>query len=273
MTLSVTFDQGTSGIRFAEVRTDPPSPALDRLTGTPLRGLRKRLADGEHGPDLEPLELQLVDDLPVVVMIADYGQLRTADRTIRVVPGTSGHRRLDVCAGWAVEAEFASAVRDGQPMPLTDGRVIGDGDLAGWCNHRSGHREGMSQPGDQIRRRLLVARRDEHGRIAATARLLDTYVESDGAESVLHEYTVRMSLTDSGTIQEVTAEPGDLPGPSCSRASASAADLVGQHVGSLREVVPLRLTGPRTCTHLNDVLRSFGTLQKGMTTAERHGDD
>lgn len=57
------------------MRADPSSPTIEQLTGTPLRGLRRRLAEGASPLNLDPLAYQLLDDLSVIVMITDYARL------------------------------------------------------------------------------------------------------------------------------------------------------------------------------------------------------
>jgi len=262
----LSLDVDGDGTRVTAAIGDPPSAFVERLAGTSLRGLRRQIAHLASRGELDPLLAQSLDDLPVAVMIADYGRLRTAtDRTIRIHPGTAGQRRIDVCAGWAADAELATAVRERRPVRLTEGRAIGADDLASWCAHTGPRPTSHVVPGDQARRRVLEARREDRGRLVATSRLLDTYVEADGRETVLHEYTVTIRFDEgSRVIHEVEAIPGELPAPACSSASQSADDLVGTKIDTARELVAERFRGPRTCTHLNDVLRSLGQLVSSL---------
>jgi hypothetical protein len=258
---SLTLSLADDG-RFTCARADPASAVVDRLAGTPLQGLRRRLTNGELGSGIDPLLVQLLDDLSVVVMTTGYGRLRDADeRVVWLRPGTTEQRRFDVCAGWAKDGELADTVRRGRPFRLTETRLVEEAELEPWCSHTGRRSKAAVAPGGQSRRRLLRAHQDEQGCLHASARLLDTYVESDGRETVLHEYDVEMRVNAaSGAIEHVRATPGSLPTGSCAGAAASASLVMGTRIGALRGVVHERLAGPHTCTHLNDVLRSFSGL-------------
>ncbi len=96
--------------------------------------------------------------------------------------------------------------------------------------------------------------------------LRDSYAEPDGTESGVHEYSLTATV-DRRDLVVLTAEatPRVLPGPDCPAAAASAGWLVGHHVDELRDWVREQATGPATCTHLNDALRTLGDLGRLMS--------
>jgi hypothetical protein len=74
----------------------PVSPALRSLTGTSLRhGFRKVIAAG-HYAESGSLVAQLLDDLPVVVMVAGYSTA-VEGAPVREQPNPD---RIGVCMGW-----------------------------------------------------------------------------------------------------------------------------------------------------------------------------
>jgi hypothetical protein len=85
----------------------------------------------------------------------------------------------------------------------------------------------------------------------------DTVGEEDGAEVVLHEYAVTAGGSGS-VVGAIAAEPRVLPFPECPAAAEAVGDLVGCELGELSRSVPELLTGIRSCTHLNDLLRALG---------------
>jgi hypothetical protein len=98
----------------------------------------------------------------------------------------------------------------------------------------------------------------EGGALVADVFFRDSHVGEDGEETVVHEYTVRAAIdADSGRIVRVDAEARVLPWVECEAAPPSAQRLVGRTVDGLRPRVRAVLTGPSTCTHLNDTLRSL----------------
>ncbi|WP_435219070.1 DUF2889 domain-containing protein [Streptomyces sp. bgisy034] len=86
----------------------------------------------------------------------------------------------------------------------------------------------------------------------------DTHTEADGRETVIHEYAARAHV-DARTLRvlDATADPHVLPYVECPTAAASAGRIAGRHLTALRDEVRAEFTGIGTCTHLNDLLRSF----------------
>jgi len=89
----------------------------------------------------------------------------------------------------------------------------------------------------------------------------DTSADADGAEGVLHEYTVTAAV-DPGTwrVVESDAIPRSLPYPECPQAAGSGGQLVGSDVRDLRRLVSREMRGPTTCTHLNELYRTFADV-------------
>ncbi|MEY2571006.1 MAG: hypothetical protein QOE63_1356, partial [Acidimicrobiaceae bacterium] len=117
-------------------------------------------------------------------------------------------------------------------------------------------------PGAMRRRRRIDVWRDDVVNVDAMFR--DTHVTDEGAETVLHEWSV-VAVIDPSTwvIDGCDATPHALPWGECPAAAGSARRLVGHTVTELRSLVNQELRGTSTCTHLNDLLRSLadvGTL-------------
>jgi hypothetical protein len=86
----------------------------------------------------------------------------------------------------------------------------------------------------------------------------DSHMSGDRVETVVHEYTVRAAFDlVSRRFISSAADIGALPWPECPAAAASAARLAGAPAEGLRGWVRDTFTGPTTCTHLNDTLRSL----------------
>jgi hypothetical protein len=96
------------------------------------------------------------------------------------------------------------------------------------------------------------------GRIDVDAMFRDTYTDADGAETVVHEYSLRGVLSaDAAVVRELVATPRVLPWPECPVAAGGAARLVGSRVVDIPRLVRAEFHGTDTCTHLNDLLRSL----------------
>jgi hypothetical protein len=89
----------------------------------------------------------------------------------------------------------------------------------------------------------------------------DTSADGNGVEGVLHEYTVTAAV-DPGTwrVVESAAVPRSLPYRECPQAAQSAGQLVDWDVRDLRRLVSREMRGPTTCTHLNELYRTFADV-------------
>jgi hypothetical protein len=98
--------------------------------------------------------------------------------------------------------------------------------------------------------------------VGIDAMFRDTYVRTDGVETIIHEYTLAAEVdTDSGVIAESVATPRVLPWQECPGAVASAARITGMTLQELHFRVRQELAGTSTCTHLNALLRSIADAE------------
>ena len=111
------------------------------------------------------------------------------------------------------------------------------------------------------RRRRIDVYEERAGRVGIDAMFRDTYVRSDGVETIIHEYTLDAVVdTETGVIVDARATPRVLPWQECPGAVASAARITGMTLQELHFRVRRELFGTSTCTHLNDLLRSVADV-------------
>ena len=241
------------------LRTDPPAPAaLAPLHGIPIRsGFRASAVAALPDERDTPLG-QLLDDLPVAALIAGYATMREVNRSgveFRA-HGVADHMR-DICSGWRAGGGLLDSLEDGGLVPLQPMVPAPDlrhpDDPGGWHDLASLEPLAMRRV-----RRIDV---DADGNVDAMFR--DTYGEPDGTETVLHEYGVLATVDlDTMAIREIEATPHVLPWDDCPAAAANVADLTHVPTPDLRAEVPARLSGIRSCTHLNDLLRSLAAVAR-----------
>lgn len=190
---------------------------------------------------------QLLDDLPIAVLLAPYVALRAG--TIDVPDGwraSVGHMR-DYCSGWAGDATMFRSIDAGgglPPMPFVPAPALDIGPpLEVGVLRRA--------------RRLDVHPADAGGGRVVTAWFRDSCRGAQDGEGVLHEYEVRLAIGPAGVVQEVEVTPRVLPWAECPRAAASGERLVGHLLASAAQAVVPSFAGTETCTHLNDLLRSL----------------
>lgn len=227
---------------------------VEELVGTSLasgfrRGLEQRLP--QRGSDLT---YQLLDDLPTAVLVSGVTLHRAG-----VLPPVPQRRRapmVDLCAGYVAGGTLQLQVADGQvpedlPSPPAP-ELVRDDDPLAWHAFEP-------MPGHSTRRvRRLDVWRSSEATAGVEAYLRDSHMDENGVETVVHEYVVRAAYdAGSGIFTECEAEYGALPWPECPAALASAGRLVGERPEDLRLHVREAFSGPSTCTHLNDVLRSL----------------
>jgi Protein of unknown function (DUF2889) len=70
-------------------------------------------------------------------------------------------------------------------------------------------------------------------------------------------------------VVQCQATPRVLPWRECPQAAASAQRLAGMSVVGLRRQVREELTGPTTCTHLNDTLRGLEDVEHLVRSLEQ----
>jgi hypothetical protein len=121
--------------------------------------------------------------------------------------------------------------------------------------------EQLPQHGMRRRRRIDVYE-DGPGRIGIDAIFRDTYVRTDGVETIIHEYTLAAVVdADTRVIVESHATPRVLPWQECPGAVASAERIAGMTLSELHFRVRQELFGTSTCTHLNDLLRGVADAE------------
>jgi hypothetical protein len=257
------FSVGT----LTSISSSPPMVVLEALVGTTVYGGFRRTAreavGGGGGTNL--LLLQLIDDLPIAVMLS--GRVLRANGFGLGDP--NGPRPVDICAGWVPGGTLLEGYTDLGP-PLEPGPVAvaverADDPLS-WHDDQP-----LPTHSTRRRRRLDVWVEADIGRAECFFR--DSHADADAVETVVHEYTVQASI-DLSSMQIVACEaiPGPLPYSECPNAALSAGRLDGAPIAGLRQSIRAAFVGPSTCTHLNDSLRSLedvGALLQSLQQNER----
>ncbi len=254
------FDTGRC-LRTLNVEPEAPwAPRMlaERSGGGFRRALAERTPPGaEHS-----LVHQLLDDLPAALLISGYSSVRLARLKgldpARLVPPEVLPKMTDLCSGWRSGGVAVESIALGRGVPLQDCPPSTDleaGDPVGW--HVM-----ATLPQHWMRRRRCIDVVTVPGGAQVWAMFRDTVAEHDGAEVVLHEYSVSLSIemSDEATplVAAIEAEPAVLPFPECPAAAAAVRSVVGSPLSELPRTVPDLLVGVASCTHLNDLLRSIG---------------
>jgi len=104
--------------------------------------------------------------------------------------------------------------------------------------------------------------------IHVDAMFRDSFVDHEGVERVLHEYTLRAQVGRTAyPVLEVTTQGRVLPHRECPVAAASSQHVLGMPCDDLRDRVSTALYGPGSCTHLNDGLRSLTDVPAMLVAA------
>jgi hypothetical protein len=257
---------------IASISAHPADDRLHALVGRRASSGFRRAVDeampAERGTG--SVYYQLLDDLPTALLVSGYATLAAA------VQRGGGHeggqqpgqlasvqqlrrraiplQTVDMCSGWVDGGAMVSGLEEGIPPFFTGTAAPGASTDDPWAWHAH-----AAIPAHAMRRRrcLDVWAADE-GAAGVEAFFRDSYMDPDGVEMVIHEYTVR-AVVDRGTesFRMCKADFGSLPWPECPGALASARRLIGTPVAGLRQRVRSDFTGVGTCTHLNDTLRSL----------------
>jgi hypothetical protein len=252
--------------------TVPALPSPDRLIGAVVGpGFRGRLAEAApHEVDAATLLHLLLDDLPGAALVSGYSMQRggalDGPRPQGAAPGgpAAGSPargfRDDLCAGWAHDATMMVTIRSQGVIPLAIGPPAPGLEPPDdpWAWHDM---PPLAPHSMRRRRRLDVIGTPDPGTFRVDVHFRDSHMDEDGAESVVHEYSVsgRVDVAE-GRVVELAAEARVLPWMECPGAVASAGRLVGMRLAELRTWVRREMTGASTCTHLNDTLRSLGDV-------------
>jgi hypothetical protein len=249
-----------------DVEADPAEPRLDQLVDdNPYVGWRRRIDEllPDHR-DASTLLYLVLDALPGWMNLSAFGLThmpRIEGSPWRQAP-PPGHpfdaeSRRDLCAGWQAGGTLLQLMSGGNlgadflrpPAPPLE---RADDPLA-W--HPS---EALPPFGSRRRRRVDVVAGVP---LSVDAMFRDSSIDAEGVEGVLHEYTVTAAI-DPETLQVVGSEavPRSLPYLECPEAAVSAGQLIGQDVRGLRRFVSQQMRGPTTCTHLNELYRTFGDI-------------
>jgi hypothetical protein len=252
--------------------TAPALPSPDLLIGVVVGpGFRGRLA--EAVPDevgVGTLLHLLLDDLPGAALVSGYSMQRggalDGPRSGGAAPedpaagAPARGIRDDLCAGWAHNATMMVTIRSKGVIPVAIGPpapgLKPPDDPWAWHDMPP-----LAPHAMRRRRRLDVIGTADPGTFRVDAHFRDSHMDEEGAESVVHEYSVsgRVDAAE-GRVVEMAAEARVLPWMECPGAVASAGRLVGMRLAELRTWVRREMTGASTCTHLNDTLRSLGDV-------------
>ncbi|MCU1586582.1 MAG: hypothetical protein JWN31_75, partial [Frankiales bacterium] len=200
-----------------------------------------------------PLGL-LLDEVPIAVLLSFYAALRSGALTGLLGDGASTYMR-DLCAGWASGATPMRSIDAGGPVPMPALVPVPVEDSADLLAHEP---RPALLPGRLRRSRRIDVVPGDVLTVDATFR--DSWVDPTDGEGILHEYVVTASVDLDGTVLAISADPRVLPYGECPRAVASPQVLVGAHIGSAAEAMPVDLSGTSSCTHLNDLLRSLACV-------------
>ena len=191
------LDQGRVELRanFREgsiigLSSDPAEPALVSLVGSsPFSGFRAKLEallPGERAA--HTLRFRLLYDLAPALLVSGRA-LRAAGVRI-AMSGRSSRGPVDICAGWAEGGTLLTGLTEDGP-PLQIGPEVGPlslpGDPLGW--HAA-----APLPIHSTRRSRRLDLWEHDGVVRLEAYFLDSHVDGDGCETVVHEYGVRGAL-------------------------------------------------------------------------------
>jgi hypothetical protein len=237
---------------LSTISMEPSHPGVDDLVGVSVlggfRGAVEKAMPGEGASC--SVRAQLLDDLPAAILGSGRA-LRAAGialaRNGRAPP-------VDICAGWAAGGTLLAGLDEFGP-PFHDGPaapdVLSQDDPLAWHAF-----EPLRLHGTRRARRLDVWQ--EGGRTWAECFFRDSHVDGEEVTKVVHEWGVRAELDpQTRTFRSGATRSGPLPYPECPGAGASAGRLAGMPFDGLRRAVRKTFTGPSTCTHLNDTLRSM----------------
>ncbi|WP_338182863.1 DUF2889 domain-containing protein [Jatrophihabitans sp.] len=248
------------GRQISQLETAPERPALRSVVGA-RAGSGFRAAFTAADPSLlaeDSLLYLLLDDLPVATLVS--GQAVNAALSISGArpPGHRSEYPVNVCAGFTPEGTILTEVRAAGRAPVVTGPVapsLASDDPLAWHSIEVLPRHAMRRA-----RRIDVWRNADES-VSVDVLFRDSYRRVDDIETVIHEYSVTAEIApDLSAFTACAATGNTLPWVECSAAPASAGNLQGVPLDELRERIRETWTGPLTCTHLNDTLRSLADV-------------
>lgn len=252
----VTFDLEPHGL-VRNVDAHPEVAELEDLNGLSVGPGFRADVKAAH-PDLatsEPLLHLLIDDLPGAVLVSGYARLHSD--AMGQIAAESMERRADLCAGWVSEGVMMTSIRERGQVPTPIGPpsppLTREDDPIAW------HRLAPLPPNATRRvRRIDVSPHRDTDLVAVDSMFRDSHFGEGTSETSVHEYSVEATVrADTRVIASIAATPHVLPWVECPNAIDSANRLVGVPLDDLRHRVRSSFSGPSTCTHLNDTLRSL----------------
>ena len=256
-TLSATIELVARVVRHVEV--SPPVEAVAHLSGAPAMSGFRAAAD-KAAPELRAcrdLRYTLLDDVPVATLIS--GHALSASGVLGEYTRSGYLPVADQCAGFATGGLLMTSFEAGDPVVVTGPEAPDldhDEDELAWHPLTPLPIHGMR------RRRRIDVCAEGSGRVGIDAMFRDTYVRTDGVETIIHEYTLAATVDPgSGVIVDSRATPRVLPWQECPGAVASAERITGMTLSELHFRVRQELFGTSTCTHLNDLLRSVADAE------------
>jgi hypothetical protein len=257
-------DDGGQVIRA--MSATPSVDGLDTFVGrSASRGYRRELGhiateQGLVGGVLH----QLLDDVPGAVLVSGYSpQLNQRGHgtgpAARAVVEARTHLMAGVCAGWQQGGVVMTSILDGAPPPIQVGPEAPS--LAAPEDSRAWHElPGPMTPHGmrRLRRIDVTAGPDAHAPLTVDAFFRDSYMTDGGVETIVHEYTLLVTVERRGSmVLQSAATPRVLPFGQCPEAAASAGRLPGTTLDDLRTRIRTDFVGATSCTHLNDALRAL----------------
>lgn len=188
----------------------------------------------------------LLDDVPMGLGISNYARMAAGQGYV----GPAAVSKVDICSGYREGGTLLTRVEAVGRQPARGAPLAPDlvaADARGW--------HVLPAMPAHTMRRLRHIQLAPGNPLGVTAGFRDSHMGADGAEVVVHEYTVACAVDASSLrLLDVVATPHVLPYPECPMAAASAATLSGRPVAGLRDEARGALRGTSSCTHLTDLM-------------------
>lgn len=253
--MTVTIDTAS---RVTGIDSELAAAVTEPLIGAAaVSGFRARLA-GLDELDPSSLESAVLDELPTVRLISGYAQLieltgLSEGTGMTELQAHRGRRSpmVGICAGWAPGATADTRIRAGVPVMKGTPPALALASMTPYF-----HAEPGPRPRSMRRRRILDVTVSGGG-YEVFEYFRDSHFDPGLREGALHEYEVhaRVAADEGCTLEHIDVVPHALPFGECPLAAPNAAGLAGTPLREITGTVRARLTGTRSCTHLNDVLR------------------